>query len=618
MDAHTLYPPDYLARGLERLRRGDVEWVSGPQLPHGVGKWSRRIALALGTRLGIGGAAFRNARARDRRSTPGTPGSGAGRPCCARAAGISAGRSTRTASSPRAFARPAGGSSASRRWRRATLPRDSLRALARQYWRYGIYRAKTCGAHPESMRRSHLLPPARGRWRCRRSLTGANRVARCARAGTARLPGRAGRDRGLSTSRRRSRRLGAAGGAGDHAPELGIRVPGRLASLRPAASSDRQPGPARAADGGPVRARPPSARLDSPADARGSDPPHGPAGGRRPPGSEPPQGGMSRGVKWAIAALVAVVIGLGVALAVVASDDSGGGGTTTTTATTQSVTPTTPTTTATTRPPRRPPPRRRPPRPAPARRPRRRPRPAAAGGGGTPEPVDASSLRRVRARRTSSGKAFATSDGGSGYQSRPESSRRLTLPSARRSRRARHGPRALPVSTSITRSGRLHLLAARRLGPRRRRRRSVSIRSQTARTPRASSSSSLDREPARLRIDGQRARRGYHAEPRDRDPQPEVVVLGLVEPVVEAPGPLDGRPPCRLHGADVVAGRQRDHRVGGLTGSLAEPGDVSAAAGQAARLTRPPPAASSSTQARAWARPIRGVRRRASAAIVSR
>ena len=33
MDAHTLYPPDYLARGVERLRRGDVAWVSGPQLP---------------------------------------------------------------------------------------------------------------------------------------------------------------------------------------------------------------------------------------------------------------------------------------------------------------------------------------------------------------------------------------------------------------------------------------------------------------------------------------------------------------------------------------------------------------------------------------------------------
>jgi hypothetical protein len=40
------------------------------------------------------------------------------------------------------------------------IPRDSLRALARQYWRYGVYRAKTSGAHPDSMRRSHLLAPS--------------------------------------------------------------------------------------------------------------------------------------------------------------------------------------------------------------------------------------------------------------------------------------------------------------------------------------------------------------------------------------------------------------------------------------------------------------------------
>ena len=39
------------------------------------------------------------------------------------------------------------------------IPRDSLRMLARQYYRYGIYRAKTAGRHPESMRRSHVLAP---------------------------------------------------------------------------------------------------------------------------------------------------------------------------------------------------------------------------------------------------------------------------------------------------------------------------------------------------------------------------------------------------------------------------------------------------------------------------
>jgi hypothetical protein len=40
------------------------------------------------------------------------------------------------------------------------VPRDSLRKLAKQYWRYGFYRAKTSRYHPASMRRSAIFPPA--------------------------------------------------------------------------------------------------------------------------------------------------------------------------------------------------------------------------------------------------------------------------------------------------------------------------------------------------------------------------------------------------------------------------------------------------------------------------
>jgi len=58
MDAHTEYPPEYVAKGIERLQRGDgVEWVTGPQVPHGVGPWSRRVAIALRSWLGAGGSA---------------------------------------------------------------------------------------------------------------------------------------------------------------------------------------------------------------------------------------------------------------------------------------------------------------------------------------------------------------------------------------------------------------------------------------------------------------------------------------------------------------------------------------------------------------------------------
>lgn len=55
MDAHTFYPPEYLAAGVRRLRQGGVEWLSGPALPLGVGRWSRLVALGMESALGVGG-----------------------------------------------------------------------------------------------------------------------------------------------------------------------------------------------------------------------------------------------------------------------------------------------------------------------------------------------------------------------------------------------------------------------------------------------------------------------------------------------------------------------------------------------------------------------------------
>src|SRR4051794_23704147 len=51
MDAHAFYPRRYIAAGVERLQRGDVEWVAGPAIPRGTGRWSKRVALALNSGL---------------------------------------------------------------------------------------------------------------------------------------------------------------------------------------------------------------------------------------------------------------------------------------------------------------------------------------------------------------------------------------------------------------------------------------------------------------------------------------------------------------------------------------------------------------------------------------
>jgi succinoglycan biosynthesis protein ExoA len=171
LDAHTYFPPGYLRAGVERLRRGDVAWVSGPPVPFGVDPTSRRVALALGTWLGVGGAAkWAHGSAGDQRG-------GASSDEIELDTGVFSGiwrrdvllgfggwdpdwpvnedselASRFQAAGERIVCLP---SMAAR-----YVPRRSLRGLFRQYWRYGFYRAKTAGRHPDSLRRSQMFAPA--------------------------------------------------------------------------------------------------------------------------------------------------------------------------------------------------------------------------------------------------------------------------------------------------------------------------------------------------------------------------------------------------------------------------------------------------------------------------
>jgi succinoglycan biosynthesis protein ExoA len=160
MDAHTLYPEDYIAQGVARLRRGDAEHVSGPQLAHGNGTWSRRVALALDTRLGRGGAQFRAASNGEIEVDSGFTGVWP-RSVLEAHSGWDEEWHNDQDSELAARIRGGGGRIVCLPEMSAQyIPRDSLKALSRQYWRYGVYRAKTSGAHPASMRRSHLLAPS--------------------------------------------------------------------------------------------------------------------------------------------------------------------------------------------------------------------------------------------------------------------------------------------------------------------------------------------------------------------------------------------------------------------------------------------------------------------------
>ncbi|MCW2968311.1 MAG: glycosyl transferase 2 family protein [Solirubrobacteraceae bacterium] len=160
MDAHTLYPPDYLAVGVARLRRGDVVWASGPQLPHGVDPGSRRIALALGSRLGTGGANFRHAADGETDGLTGFTGV-FDKATLDALGGWDEGWPVNEDSELGARILERGGRIVILPEMAAQyIPRSTMVTLSRQYRRYGFYREKTCRHHPGTMRLSHLLPPA--------------------------------------------------------------------------------------------------------------------------------------------------------------------------------------------------------------------------------------------------------------------------------------------------------------------------------------------------------------------------------------------------------------------------------------------------------------------------
>lgn len=160
MDAHAIYPVDYVSAGVERLRRGDVVWVSGPQLASGAGAGSARIARALASPFGRGGAGFRESLEHEREVDTGFTGVWR-RDLLVRNGGWDEEWINDQDVELAARLRQQGGRIVCIPEMAAEyVPRATLRALARQYHTYGIYRVKTAQRHPETLRRSQLLPPA--------------------------------------------------------------------------------------------------------------------------------------------------------------------------------------------------------------------------------------------------------------------------------------------------------------------------------------------------------------------------------------------------------------------------------------------------------------------------
>lgn len=165
MDAHTVYPPDYLALGVARLQPRDVAWVAGPQVPTGSGPVGRTVAAVLQTWLGRGGS-----RKWEPANADGTgdeyeldTGVFCGvwrRSDLLAIGGFDEGWPRNQDSELAARFLRAGGRIVCLPAMGASYrPRESLTSLWRQYRGYGSYRAKTARRHPTSLRRSAVLPP---------------------------------------------------------------------------------------------------------------------------------------------------------------------------------------------------------------------------------------------------------------------------------------------------------------------------------------------------------------------------------------------------------------------------------------------------------------------------
>jgi hypothetical protein len=160
MDAHTFYPAGFVRVGVERLRRGDVDWVAGPPMPVGRDAGSTRVASALRSRFGTGGSDKWHVGpdAGEVELDTGVFGGFWTRATLERLGGWDEDWPVNHDSELAARHLAAGGrivclpALASE-----YVPRSTLGGLWRQYRLYGFYRAATSRSHPHSTRPSHLL-----------------------------------------------------------------------------------------------------------------------------------------------------------------------------------------------------------------------------------------------------------------------------------------------------------------------------------------------------------------------------------------------------------------------------------------------------------------------------
>ncbi len=160
VDGHTEIPIDFVSANVRVLQETAADCAGGPIETVGRGVIGRAIALAMSSRFGIGDASFRDpdAAAQETDSVP----FGAYRRDVFERIGSFAEDIDRGEDDELNYRlRDAGGRiMLSPAIRSTYYCRDSLSALAVQYWRYGLAKAAVLERHPQRLRPRHLIPSA--------------------------------------------------------------------------------------------------------------------------------------------------------------------------------------------------------------------------------------------------------------------------------------------------------------------------------------------------------------------------------------------------------------------------------------------------------------------------
>jgi cellulose synthase/poly-beta-1,6-N-acetylglucosamine synthase-like glycosyltransferase len=157
MDAHAEYALDYVRASVDALRRTGAANVGGAARPRHKGRFQQALCVALGSRLGMGGAAFRDP---DREGFVDTVFNGAFRREVFEQIGLfdASARTNEDAEMNQRIIESGGRVFLSREVVAYYYPRASLHALARQYFSYGKGRARTLLRHGRLLSPRPVIP----------------------------------------------------------------------------------------------------------------------------------------------------------------------------------------------------------------------------------------------------------------------------------------------------------------------------------------------------------------------------------------------------------------------------------------------------------------------------